>query len=465
MYLALVFMLLVKVVEGFLRLFGGIGFKSKRTGDSGILGALSRLGWCGDRRKPRRRSTRRRLPGTLPISIARKNSDLSSYMPPPGGIHADGTATPPRFLTTDSRMGSTHSQPPSVLKPEYANRPYREDSEDDGFIMGAWQPFPQAGGHAPVTDGPQTAPPATMGLTHFQKVAPGGSPSTSAGGGTTGFSRVGGGRAHIDSPYAIANSGSTHTFPSIGQQGQAVASVVNQSRTTLRSQLPHGHGFEGSADDREPLPVSNVETGVPVGTHGLPLGAMVPLHIRTKSQTAIVEDFLPSVPHSASSVSKFGQGQALASSSQLSTQLGLLRPRYLSQDTLLRPPVTAPPVKSKFTLGDDNDDESGMDEPDQQKKKKWYHLRKNRPHSSEGRTSTTPSAADLSAGSSKVQMDQDLGGLSKSQPSTQRSFVVIRKPHGSMGRVSQQALAARLQGEDSSLHAGPSKDPSRPPTR
>lgn len=448
-------MLLVKVAEGLLRLFGGIGFKSKKTADSGILGALRHLGWCSHRRKSRRRSTRGRQSATLPVTIVRRNSDLSSYMPPPGGIHADGTATPPRFLTSDSRLGSTHSQPPSVLKPEYANRPYREDSEDDGFIMGAWQPFPQSGGYVPVTDGLQTVPPTQS---HSQKVTPG-----SAGGGTSGFSRVGGGRAHVDSPYAIVSSGSTHTFPSIGYQSQVVASGVNQSRTTLPSQPAHGQSLEGNLDDGEPLSVSNVESSVPIGMHAPPLGAMVPVHIRTKSQTAIVEDFLPSVPQSASSINRFGQGQAQASSSQLSVQLGFLRPRYLSEDALLKPPVTAPPVKSKFMLGDENDDDSGADEPDQQKKKRWYHLRKNRPHSSEGRTSTTASAADLGASVSK--QTDDLGGLSRSQASTQRSFVVIRKPHGSMGRVSQQALAAGLEGGHSSSHAGPSKDASRPPTR
>jgi hypothetical protein len=143
-------MLLVKTAEGLLRLFGGIGFaKSKRTVDNGILGALGALGWCGKNRRPRRRSTRR-MPALMPARMPRRSaSDLSSYMPPPGGIHPDGTATPPRLLTADSRKGSSNSQPPSVLKPEHATRPYKEDSSDEGYIMGAWQPFPHAPGQGP----------------------------------------------------------------------------------------------------------------------------------------------------------------------------------------------------------------------------------------------------------------------------------------------------------------------------
>jgi hypothetical protein len=92
----------------------------------------------------------------------------------------------------------------------------------------------------PVTDGPQTLPPT--------KVA---SSSSPGGGGGTGFSRVGGGRAHFDSPYAIA-SGSTHTFPSIGQQSQIFAggSAGNQSGTALPTQpVLQGHGVERSADE------------------------------------------------------------------------------------------------------------------------------------------------------------------------------------------------------------------------
>jgi hypothetical protein len=440
-YFAMFAMLIVKTVEGLIRLVGGIGFaKNKRTVDNGILGVLGVLGCCGQRRKPRRRSTRQR-PTFTSARIHRSASDLSSYMPPPGGIHADGTATPPRMLTTDSRKDSTHSQPPSVLKAEHVNRPYKEDSSDEGYIMGAWQPFPRASGYTPVTDGPQTSPPIKVG--------------TPSGG--TGFSRVGGGRAHIDSPYAIT-SGSTHTFPSIGQQSQIFASGGgNQSRTALP-----GPSVDRSVDEDVPL---SVGAGVSVGVNALPLGALQPAHIRTKSQTAIVEDYLPSQPHSASSLHKFGQAQ-VSISSVSNPMPNFLRPKYVSQDTFLKPPNTAPPTATKFTLGDDNDDDSGGEEPDHQKKKKWYHIRRNRRYSVEGRPSATSSTTELEASGSRLQGDQELGGLGLTSSATQRSFVVIRKPPSSLGRSSQHFAGASLGGGGTTTQSTTyPKASARPPTR
>lgn len=454
-YFSLFAMLLVKTVECLLRLFGGIGFnKRKRAVDNGIFGVLSALGCCGRRPNPRRRSTRQRQT-LIPPRIHRSASDLSSYMPPPGGIQPDGTATPPRLLSADSRKGSTYSQPPSVLKPEHVNRPYKEDSSDEGYIMGAWQPFPHASnsGHTPVSDGPQTSPPTKLA-----------SPSSPTGG--TGFARVGGGRAHIDSPYAIT-SGSTHTFPSIGQQSQIFAAAGgNQSRSMLPMQpVLQGRAVDRNIDDEIPLSVSNVGAGVPLGVNRLPPGSLQPIHIRTKSQTAIVEDYLPNHPRSASSLnSKFGQMQTSISSTS-HPKPSLLRPKYVSQDTFLKPPITAPPTTTKFTLGDDNEDDSGGEEPDQQKKKKWYHIRRHRRYSVEGRSSATPSTSDLNGSGSRLQMDQELGGLGLSPSSTQKSFVVIRKPPSTLGRSSQHFAGASVGGGDITQSATYPKASSRPPTR
>jgi len=448
-------MLLVKIVEGLIRLFSGIGFaKTKRTVDSGLLGALGVLGWCGNKQRRRRRSTRR-IPPISPARMRRSASDLSSYMPPPGGIHPDGTATPPRFLNTDSRKGSTHSHPPSVLKPEHVNRPYKEDSSDEGYIMGPWQSFPHApgSGYMPVTDGPQTLPPTKVTSTS----------SSPAGGGGTGFSRVGGGRAHIDSPYAIT-TGSTHTFPSIGQQSQIFAGSSgggNQSRTALPIQAV----LERSVAEEEPFSVSNVGIGEPVGVNALPLEAMQPVHIRTKSQTAIVEDYLPIPPHSASSLSKFGQAQA-SISSVTNPMPNFLRPKYLSQDTFLKPPITAspstaPPTTTKFTVGVDNEDDSGGEEQDQPWWR-WYHIRRNRRYSAEGRPSATPSVSDLGRSGSGLQVDPELGGLDLNAPSTVRSFVVKRKTPSSLGRSSQHVAGTSLGGGGNTTQQ---KASSRPPTR
>ena len=421
-------MLLGKIIEGLVRMFGGIGFdRSKHMVDTGILGACGLLGCCGSKKKRRSRSSSRHKRRS-------RNPDLSSFLPPV--INNPGTVTP--------RMGSGNSQPPSVLKPEHANRPYREEhNDDDGYIMGAWRPSPRASlGYIPVSDGPQTPVPANFVLHPPSK--PKLSLSSSTGSTTTpGFSRIGGGRAHIDSPYAIT-TGSTHTFPSIGHQSQKQSSL-NQSSSALPSQL---HYYERSSEDNEddpPLSLSNVESGMAHGNDGLPHGSTQESHIRTKSQSAIVENYLPVVSVSGSGPSLAKQYQSFKAPV-----------RHVSQDNFLRLPEESYP-KNKFTFGggvDLDDDDSG-DEQDQQKKKKpWYHLRRPRLHSTEGRTSTSASATDI--GGNKEVADEEMGGLDSGEPKQQRSFVVIRKPANSMGRLTQPS---------SSASATFPMDVSRPPTR
>ena len=413
-------------------MFGGIGFDcSKHMVDTGILGAFGLLGCCRLRKKRRSRSNgkHKRRP---------KSSDISSFLPPVGGaIHNAWTATP--------RMGSGNSQPPSVLKPEHANRPYREEhNDDDGYIMGAWRPSPRTSmGYIPVSDGPQTSVPGNFVLQPPQK--PKLSLSSSAGSTTTpGFSRIGGGRAHIDSPYAIT-TGSTHTFPSIGHQSLKQSSL-NQSTSALPNQLPN---YERSIEDNEddpPLSLSNVESGMALGNDGLPLGSTQESHIRTKSQSAIVENYLPVLS---------GSGSGSGSSTAKQYQPFQAPVRQLSHDNFLRFPEDGF-SKNKFTFGggsDPDDDDSG-DERDQQKKKKpWYHLRRPRLHSTEGRTSTSASPTDLG---DREHADREMGGLEPSEPKQQRSFVVIRKPANSMGRLTQPS---------SSASATFPIDASRPPTR
>ncbi len=130
-------------------------------------------------------------------------------------------------------------------------QPYKEDSDDEtGFIMGAWQPFPGPG-YSAMEEPPAPAP----------------SPPKS------GFSRVAGGRAHYESPYAIT-SGSTQTFPSVERGAGSVAqpSVVDYSPPGTPSILS--------------------------AARGLPPGAMPPsAHVRTKSQTAIIENVSAALPY------------------------------------------------------------------------------------------------------------------------------------------------------------------------
>ena len=404
-------MLLVKIIEAIVRIVGGIGFdRSKHVVDSGLIGACSLLGCFGGpkkRRRPKGKNTIYRATD-LQQPTARRNSDLSSYNPPiPMALGNDSVTTAPKFLGTESRKGSSGSHPPSVLKPEHVNKPYKEDTDDEGFIMGAWKPYPPTG-YMPVTDGPQTSAPESI----HSPTLPKASSSTP----TSGFSRVGGGRANMDTPYAInTGTGSTQTFPSIG----------HQSTTMLVPPV-----FPD--DDDPPLPLTSLrqpEQGL------LPPGGMQSVHTRTKSQTAIIED--------ADSV--YPAGVIASGSSPLRSQLQLQQ----AAETLLHPP---PP--SRFTLNVPDDDDDSVE--DQQQKKKWYNFRKSRPHSSEGRTST----AAPSASASTAQMDEELGSAGDT-PSPQRSFVVIRKPPGSMGRLNQAIAAASAASDD----AATSVPLARPPTR
>ncbi|KAG7447646.1 uncharacterized protein BT62DRAFT_892081 [Guyanagaster necrorhizus] len=375
-YLALFLMLVVKFVEALVRIVGMVGFeRSSHIVDSGLLGACGLAGCCGSRkrRRPRRSNDKKPQSGkVLPRydnadskHIHKRDSDVSSYMPP-GSL---GTAV--------GAKGSVSSgPPPSVLKPEHALRPYREESDDEnGYIMGAWQPFQtKASGYIPVNDTPTKAPPTSSG-----------------------FSRVGGGRAHIDSPYAITagstiNAGSTQTFPSIPHQ---VPQPTQPNASTGSLKRP---------DDDDDTPSLSANTAVRqqqeyhARTGSLPPGAMPPFHVRTKSQTAIIEH--------AGGVNQAG-------------------PSYPTGPAI-RPVRDPTPPPTAFNLRHSNpgpDDDYGSD-TDVPKKKPWYHLRRHRPHSSEGTSSTAkPPEEDT---------PPNLAPASTSAP--QRSFVVIRKPQQSPAR-------------------------------
>lgn len=268
-------MLLVKLVEAAVRICGGIGFhRSRHVVDSGLLGVLGLLGCCGSRR---------------PRSSSR--SRYRADVPQPATLPLSRPSLPYKDVTP------TASAPPSVLRPEHAMQPYKEESDDEtGFIMGAWQPFPRPGyspvdDHSPLPDAPQT-----------------------------GFARVGGGRAHYESPYAIASSsshrGSTQTFPSTERGGVGSSHLTN----TI---TPHEYS---------PPPTPSISSAMAAKKADLniPTGAVPPPHVRTKSQTAIIED-----------------ASALVTLADL------------------RPP--------QADAGNDEDDG-----PQIQPKKKWFNLRKNR---------------------------------------------------------------------------------------
>lgn len=290
----------IKIIEALIRIIARIPFdRSRHSLDSGILGVLGMLGCC----KPRRRKNRRtRRPLTYE---SQGGSSLGSKQLAVGAV---------KNSTPRSSIG-----PPSVLRPEHALRPYREDSDDEsGFIMGSWQPFPQPG-YTAVED----MPPAPVGD----------SPPK------TGFARVGGGRAHYDSPYSIQNNSAASTpkqeFPSMER---------------IRRHTPS-----------PPLRVSETPTNRSTVTvnhqvaSGLPPGAMSParptVHVRTKSQTAIVED---------ASVLYNLQAGTSGIFEQPSTDQQREEP--------LRPPQI--PVANET-------DDSSSDAPEP-KRNHWYNFRKNR---------------------------------------------------------------------------------------
>ncbi|EMD40517.1 hypothetical protein CERSUDRAFT_80183 [Gelatoporia subvermispora B] len=236
-YLAFVLMLVVKLVEATVRIFGGIGFHRSRSAvDSGLLGTLGMLGCCGARRPPPRRG--RAHPNDIP---KQPSTLLLPRQPPP-------------------RRDGTPSSPPSVLRPEHALQPYREESDDEtGYIMGAWQPFPGPG-YTAVEETPEQP--------------------------KVGFARVGGGRAHYETPYAIASS-STHTFPSVER---------NVGSSSL-AQPP-------SPIDYSPPPTPSVSSAAKRADISLPPSAMPPAHVRTKSQTAIIENLVSAQPLAAQLVER-----------------------------------------------------------------------------------------------------------------------------------------------------------------
>ena len=382
-YLAFTLILLVKVIEACVRIAGRVGFdKSRHPMDSGLVGVLGLLGCCGGGSRRGRERRRYRTTDVHPHLNRASMSvrDSSSYVPPNASF-------------TQGAKGSEHSAapPPSVLRPEHALRPYREDSDDDDestHIMGAWQPFPNPGSRLSYDRSEMTPPQAS----------------------SSGFSRVGGGRAHFDSPYAIAPGtnkgagGSTLTFPSVERHGSGSPAKA--------ARLPQ------DVDDEVSTPMASVANvaRLPVLTSsGLPAGAMLP-HARTKSQTAII----------------VGELAAMAGpSTPLQESHPMLEPEVQRRSVV----IGGKGAPSASTSMDVEAAGAGVHQHQQPPKKKgWFHIRRNRRHSDGQILEDTPEAEDSSAFPPK--------------PDTGRSFVVIRekKPLSSQpnpnpqGRKTSQSL-------------------------
>ena len=326
-------MLVVKLIEAGMRLASGIGFDySKHTIDSGLFGVCGLLGCCGPRQ--RQHSIRHRIRAT-----AVSPSQISSFSPP---IDAGATKTP--------------SGPPSVLRPEQALRPYREDSDDEnGYIMGAWQPFPGPGYHS-VTDSPPNPQPRPSPV-------------------STGFSRVSGGRAHFDSPYAIT-AGSATSFS---------AGVRNEFNPSPL----------GMISDEEPAGAQTAPVDVPATS--------VPLHVRTKSQTAIVEDAVVLMAHAPRMTPDRWD-------SPVDSQMPISSATLVGSSS--PPPLLPPPPLASSSTRDERPDWGNS----QSRRRLWNMLRRPRPQSED---SALPRVDPLVLSTSP-----------ESGPG--RSFVVIRdrRPQG-----------------------------------
>ena len=333
MYLGLLLILLIKILEGLVRVLWRIPFdKSSHTIDSGLFGVLGLIGCCGSRRRKNQAQQRRRSVNALDG----KHSSVS-------GSHqfAIGKAATPR---------SSSASPTS--------QPFREDTDDDnGYIMSAWQPFPQPGYSSTSNVTPSDETPKSS------------------------FTRVAGGRAHYDAPYSIARSSQGLEFPST-------------ERITQRpSPTPPPASRYSAADtssNRSTVTVNHLVSS------GLPPGAMSPArpvgHVRTKSQTAVVED---------ASILFAARAAAAGPSTQSAT------------DEPLRPPQ----------IVIDTDDSSS--DATQPKRNHWYNFRRNR-RMSDG--NVDEELAQAASSSAADRADNSGGG------NTGRSFVVLRaKRPGSAG--------------------------------
>lgn len=350
-YLALALMLIIKLIEAAVRIIGQVGFdRSHHSVDSGLLGACGLLGCCGSRKRRIPRDRRHPRGRGYVSSGATRASDMSTFAPPPP------------LSTTDSKKGSIHSQqPPSVLRPEHALRPYREESDDEsGYIMGAWQPFPRPG-YKPVNDPPSPTQPLPQPA--------------------SGFSRVGGGRAHMDAPYA------------------AIAAAAESTRTLEWPAMDAAHG---EIDNVPPVSTApRRQSPETVQPETPPRGALLP-HMRTKSQTAIIEN---------------------------APMLGMRSP---SHNRLLQ----------RTEEDDDDDDDVASDAGHRRTKKPWYHLRRHRPYSDGN--SAPPSSFPTQAAPEATMSDAPAG----------RSFVVIRKPQTLSARPQQLSSASSPTPQRESLITG-----------
>jgi len=398
-YLAFFLMFVVKLVEALVRIFGGVGFhRTRHVVDSGLYGAYGLAGWCGSRpRKQPRRQGQHHAGGSGSGSGPGLRLGASQMFLAKPGI--------PSVPTPSS------SAPPSVLRPEHALQPYREESDDeDGYIMGAWHSYPKPG-YSAVED---------------QSFAVPTPPSQKS----SGFTRVGGGRAHFDTPYAIQSDSTSLERQSLVPHHGVTSPELDSSlpppsfkfgtpppdtstpsvgvfQNNGNNNNPPGSSGNGGGDSGPPRPT----IGLAPGRH-LPHGAMLPAHLRTQSQSADVVHPGLTDPFPGPSGSGNGTG---ASNTPGKTPS----------------PMRAPPIRNVS-------EDSPLDSP-APKKPHWLRKLRNKGHSDSG------TAADEEA-------EPPTGASGDNPPG--RSFHVVRKDQGQGQSHNMRPSTSGSSGDDAGQKKG-----------
>jgi len=395
-------MFVVKLVEAFVRIFGGVGFhRTRHVVDSGLYGAYGLAGCCGSR--PRKRPRRQ---GQHHVGGSGSGSGTGLRLGPSQMFLAKPGV--PSVPTPSS------SAPPSVLRPEHALQPYREESDDEeGYIMGAWHSYPKPG-YSAVED---------------QSFAVPTPPSQKS----SGFTRVGGGRAHFDTPYAIQSDDSRAslerqglvphhgvTLPELDSNHPPASfkfgtpppntstpsvGIFQNKGSSNNSPESSGNWGGGGGPPRPTI-------GIAAGRQKLPGGAMPPTHpahSRIQSQSADVVHPGLTDPFPGSSGSGNGTG---TSNTPGKTPSPMRPPRFVSEDSSLDSPTP--------------------------KTARWFLKLRNKGHSDSG------TAADEEA---------DPAGISDSNTHG-RNFIVVRGGQGQGQSHNVRPSTSGSSGDDAGQKKG-----------
>ena len=270
--------LVVKIIEFIIRLSSHTPFdQSNDPYDSGLLGAMNKLSCCGEdlmrasgRRRKRRHQTGRK-------GNSKRNSDVASSQQI---LDLSQRSTVNSRQPSGSTSGPNSAYGGAYDSSGYAPRPMEEPPLDDrGFIMSGWRPptgyapmqppQPYQGQPGPSYHGQQPQQPQQPNQQGVGTGALGG-PAPSRG-----FSMVRGGRAAYESPYALVPP----TSPTSPTPSDRPFYNPPQS-SSQQHPPPSSQHYPPSQQPQQPLAASQ-QPDRPRN------------HQRTKSETAVVENFGP----------------------------------------------------------------------------------------------------------------------------------------------------------------------------